>query len=81
MKDFEFLFSNNILKKLNNNYLNILNKYALVLLKPECLALNMIEKVFDEFELLGFYPVYIKFKIYLKIKCFLYGNTGGKMLI
>lgn len=63
MKDFEFLFSNNILKKLNTNYLNILNKYALVLLKPECLALNMVEKVFDEFELLGFYPVYIKFKI------------------
>lgn len=78
MKDFEFLFSNNILKKVNNNYLNVLNKYALVLLKPECLALNMIEKVFKEFELLGFYPVYMKIKILSQNQVFSLWKYGWK---
>lgn len=60
--DFEYFFSNQFGLELFKDFPKILKSHCLVILKPECLLTNKVDKAIDILREYGFEPVYIKIK-------------------
>ena len=62
IKDFEYTFSQLFCQSFGLNYPQCLNKFALCVLKPECLVLNRVHQALSEFKKLGYVPIFIRIK-------------------
>lgn len=62
MQDIQFTISKKICNDLINNNEYLLHNLALIILKPECLAMNKVNYAIQVLHEFGFEPIYIKIK-------------------
>lgn len=62
MEDFEYNFAIQYGNLISNDFSKLFTKCALIMLKPECLLMNKVDKAFSILKEINYYPIYISIK-------------------